>query len=45
MSDGIQKKVTDRNYVIPIVGVGKIPQKASVADANFVVVLKVLTLV
>jgi TrmH family RNA methyltransferase len=39
VSDGIQKKVTDKNYLIPIVGVGKIPQKASAARANFVVVL------
>jgi TrmH family RNA methyltransferase len=39
VSDGIQKKITDKNYVIPIVGVGKIPQRASAAHANFVVVL------
>jgi TrmH family RNA methyltransferase len=39
VSDGIQKKVTDKSYVIPIVGVGKIPKKASTLSSEFVVVL------
>jgi len=39
VSDGIQKKVIDKSYVIPIVGVGKIPEKTSVPEPEFVIVL------
>jgi TrmH family RNA methyltransferase len=39
VSDGIQKKVTSTSYVIPIVGVGKLPSKTDKSIENFVVVL------
>jgi TrmH family RNA methyltransferase len=39
VSDGIQKKVTGKNYVVPVVGVGEIPSKANATDSNFVIVL------
>ena len=39
VSEGIQKKVADKNYVIPIIGVGRMPQKVSSAHPNFLVVL------
>ena len=39
VSNGIQKKVTDRNYATPILGVGKIPDTKKVHPSNFIVVL------
>ena len=39
VSNGIQKKVTDRNYVTPILGVGNIPNTKKVRPSNFIVVL------
>ena len=39
VSNGIQKKVTDRNYVTPILGVGNIPDTKKVHPSNFIVVL------
>ncbi len=39
ISDGIQKKVTDKNFVIPIIGVGRIPETESAFGSNFTVVL------
>ncbi|MGD9159457.1 MAG: TrmH family RNA methyltransferase [Desulfobacteraceae bacterium] len=39
VSDGIQKKATEKNYVIPIVGLGKIPEKTGPFNADFAVVL------
>jgi TrmH family RNA methyltransferase len=38
-SEGILKKVTDTNYVIPIIGVAKMPCGGGRSGANFVVVL------
>ena len=39
VSDGIQKKATDSTYVVPVVGVGKIPSKANATNPGFVIVL------
>jgi TrmH family RNA methyltransferase len=39
VSDGIQKKVTNTKYVIPLVGVGKMPPAREGVPADFVVVL------
>ena len=39
VSEGIIKKVTDTNYVIPIVGVAKMPIRKATAISPFVVVL------
>jgi TrmH family RNA methyltransferase len=39
VSDGIQKKVTDTKYVIPVVGVGRVPPDRDVSDTSFLVVL------
>jgi TrmH family RNA methyltransferase len=39
VSEGILKKVTDTNYVIPVVGVARIPSKNFDVRSHFVVVL------
>jgi TrmH family RNA methyltransferase len=39
VSEGILKKVTDTNYVIPVIGVAKIPSKNLDSTPHFVVVL------
>jgi RNA methyltransferase, TrmH family len=39
VSDGILKKVTDTNYLVPVVGVAQLPASQSGRDAEFVVVL------
>lgn len=39
VSDGIQKKVTDTRYVVPVVGIGRISARDDALGENFVLVL------
>ncbi len=39
VSDGIAKKITDTNYLVPIIGVVQLPTHCSAREDNFVVVL------
>ena len=39
VSDGIQKKVTNTNYVVPLVGIGQIHVQPNSLDPNFLLVL------
>ena len=39
VSEGIQKKAANRSYVIPVIGIGKIPEKKDSFNSDFIVVL------
>ncbi len=39
VSDGIQKKAAGRNYVVPVIGIGRIPEKKTGINNDFIVVL------
>lgn len=39
VSDGVLKKVTDTNYLIPVVGVSQIPKKGMAGHLHFTIVL------
>jgi RNA methyltransferase, TrmH family len=39
VSDGLAKKITDTNYLAPIVGVARVPSTEPVADGRFALVL------